>query len=53
MDDETYGRIVSVIFMREEAVISNRHHILILVENLPVPFDRRVWQQVTPKLERR
>ncbi|MQW42750.1 glycosyltransferase family 4 protein [Sinorhizobium meliloti] len=22
-----------------------RHHILILVENLPVPFDRRVWQE--------
>ncbi|MDI7860738.1 glycosyltransferase family 4 protein [Rhizobiaceae bacterium n13] len=28
-----------------EATISKRHHILILVENLPVPFDRRVWQE--------
>lgn len=27
-----------------EATISKRH-ILILVENLPVPFDRRVWQE--------
>lgn len=25
--------------------MSNGHHILILVENLPVPFDRRVWQE--------
>lgn len=23
------------------------HHILIIVENLPVPFDRRVWQEAT------
>jgi hypothetical protein len=22
-----------------------KHHILRLVENLPVPFDRRVWQE--------
>jgi hypothetical protein len=22
-------------------------HILIIVENLPVPFDRRVWQEAT------
>ncbi|CAN7608212.1 glycosyltransferase family 4 protein [Rhizobium sp. LjRoot258] len=28
-----------------EAVIPSNHHILILVENLPVPFDRRVWQE--------
>lgn len=24
-----------------------RHHILIIVQNLPVPFDRRVWQEAT------
>ncbi|MEQ1955504.1 glycosyltransferase family 4 protein [Mesorhizobium sp. CN2-181] len=28
-----------------EATISRNHHVLILVENLPVPFDRRVWQE--------
>lgn len=28
-----------------EAKISTTRHILILVENLPVPFDRRVWQE--------
>ena len=22
-------------------------HVLIIVENLPVPFDRRVWQEAT------
>ncbi|THK39046.1 glycosyltransferase WbuB [Ensifer sp. MPMI2T] len=25
--------------------MSRGHHVLILVENLPVPFDRRVWQE--------
>ncbi len=29
----------------EEAEISKSLHVLILVENLPVPFDRRVWQE--------
>jgi Glycosyl transferase 4-like len=24
---------------------SERPHVLILVQNLPVPFDRRVWQE--------
>jgi glycosyltransferase involved in cell wall biosynthesis len=24
---------------------THRHHILIIVQNLPVPFDRRVWQE--------
>jgi len=28
-----------------EMVTSKNRHILILVENLPVPFDRRVWQE--------
>ena len=28
-----------------EAEIGKSRHILILVENLPVPFDRRVWQE--------
>jgi hypothetical protein len=26
---------------------SNNKHILFIVENLPVPFDRRVWQEAT------
>lgn len=26
---------------------SNKKHILFIVENLPVPFDRRVWQEAT------
>jgi glycosyltransferase involved in cell wall biosynthesis len=30
-----------------EAAPGNRGKILILVENLPVPFDRRVWQEAT------
>jgi len=30
---------------RREAKIRTARHILILVENLPVPFDRRVWQE--------
>jgi glycosyltransferase involved in cell wall biosynthesis len=34
-----------------EAVISNGRHILILVENLPVPFDRRVWQEARALVE--
>jgi len=25
--------------------VSQSKHILILVENLPLPFDRRVWQE--------
>lgn len=29
----------------QEAEIGKPRHILILVENLPVPFDRRVWQE--------
>jgi hypothetical protein len=28
-----------------EAQLSKPRHVLILVENLPVPFDRRVWQE--------
>ena len=27
--------------------LKNKQHILILVENLPVPFDRRVWMEAT------
>jgi glycosyltransferase involved in cell wall biosynthesis len=36
---------IDALFGAKEATISNSHHILILVENLPVPFDRRVWQE--------
>ena len=39
------GRNIWLCLVVWEAAISNRHHILILVENLPVPFDRRVWQE--------
>ncbi|PTM97182.1 glycosyltransferase family 4 protein [Mycoplana dimorpha] len=28
-----------------------KHHILILVENLPVPFDRRVWQEAVALID--
>lgn len=34
-----------------EAVIQNGRHVLILVENLPVPFDRRVWQEANTLAE--
>ena len=33
--------------MQMAASKPNRHGILIIVENLPVPFDRRVWQEAT------
>lgn len=32
-------------------VITERRRVLILVENLPVPFDRRVWQEATSLTE--
>lgn len=34
-----------------EAIIQNGRHVLILVENLPVPFDRRVWQEANTLAE--
>lgn len=44
-DSETYGSATARCCQTWEATISKKHHILILVENLPVPFDRRVWQE--------
>jgi glycosyltransferase involved in cell wall biosynthesis len=37
--------VVTGLTLAWEATISRNHHVLILVENLPVPFDRRVWQE--------
>ena len=41
MTDETRGRA------SDTPGTPRRRSILILVENLPVPFDRRVWQEAT------
>lgn len=32
--------------------VQQKKHILILVENLPVPFDRRVWQEATSLVQK-
>jgi len=37
--------VAAGLVLAKEAAISQNHHVLILVENLPVPFDRRVWQE--------
>lgn len=33
--------------LEESVCVMNKAHILIIVQNLPVPFDRRVWQEAT------
>jgi glycosyltransferase involved in cell wall biosynthesis len=37
--------------MREENICPGQHRVLIIVENLPVPFDRRVWAEATALTE--
>lgn len=44
MNDQTDFRIEDAIAKAEPAPLAGRK-ILIVVENLPVPFDRRVWQE--------
>src|SRR5690606_18331104 len=40
-------RIMRTGELSRHLLVSRRRRVLIIVENLPVPFDRRVWQEAT------